>query len=190
MWRHLQSYSGIPRFLAAPAAKANRGKHIAKALRARSDTGCIVPARTSDLATDLWTWQPAPLRLRFGGHNPDRAAWKGSKLFRGLSRRCFFFLIRGKTCRDSAPSDEMRVRLLLLQTDTTPQTVSFSPRSLSQWLAASPLLIPQNPGQMSPSLGGRWAQSPLDHPRTPPPPRHQFLCCTAALAALQTCCWV
>lgn len=51
-------------------------------------------------------------------------------------------------------------------------------RSWWQWLAVggTALIIPQNPSQMSLSLGGRWARAPL--------------CRTAmVLAALQTC-WV
>lgn len=51
MWRHLRSYLGVPRFLAAPAAKANSGKHIAKALSADPTQAALFPLARL-------TWQP------------------------------------------------------------------------------------------------------------------------------------
>lgn len=52
MWRHLRSYSGVPRLLAAPAAKANSGKHIAKALSADPTQAALFPLARL-------TWQPS-----------------------------------------------------------------------------------------------------------------------------------
>lgn len=58
MCRHLQSYSGFLRFLAAPAAKANSGKHIVKALRAD-------PTLAALFLLARLTWQPI-----YGHGNP------------------------------------------------------------------------------------------------------------------------
>lgn len=99
MWRHLRSYSGVPRFLAAPAAKANSGRHIAKALRAD-------PTQAALFQLACLTWQliygPGNPVLSGGdlqSHNPDTTPWKGSKLLRGLSRMfwVFFLSVESKT---------------------------------------------------------------------------------------------
>lgn len=58
MWRHLRSYSGVPGLLAAPAAKANSGKHIAKALSADPTQAALFPLARL-------TWQPI-----YGPGNP------------------------------------------------------------------------------------------------------------------------